>query len=1105
MDKADFKRLQNLIEPCLTPEDLDRFIFDHLGIELPWQIVDQDSTSSSLKFVWEVNKFFLTGEGPNRHVVAASRNTAKSLTSSIIQFISMLHFRRDGVHLAATQAQAAALIKYINKYLRNPLLAPYADTNNVKVKRFVNLPPNDFTLKNQCSLEVATATIRGVNSQRSSCFDKNTEILVLRKPEEIYGDKGRYKPMLIKGVHKRVQAGEEICVASFNNKTGAVESKRVTHSYKNLKSDRIKITTESGKEIVCTPEHPFVYDYTGEFLYKEAEKFNVGENLFIKRNGSIGYSEKNNQDMFNRPKVYPYIEQKFDENKLTAEEIIIGSMLGDGCVSKRKFTSDCKLDANGDRVPYKGNALFAMTKTCEAREYSKYVANKLSFDFKADSNKSGYGETSLDSVRSGQNEQMTILWNKWYDDSRNKIIPRDIKLTYGSLAVLLMDDGHIGLRRISTHSFSEQDVLFLCSLINDLLGRNAAEINHERKADGRVYPIIDLKFGHEHLDQYLEIASYLHPDYYYKNQRVPRECVVCGNKFYMRTTANICDSSMCIFEKYCTSMKLDKIVSIERYQETNTRHRFVYDLTVEDNHNYFANGISVHNCLSFDELDLTPSEIISEASHIADPALVIRPDGTRYNLNPAFIYLSSRKTNNGPIQDLIDEAEDKKSFKKKPRLHKWSTVDWMKKCPTEVHKPELGSFKAYINTENLQTIWSKEELDTKVSSAAQSQYNEVVAFEGCRTCDAWVACQGRSVNQQGDSFMLRSREFVGDVLSSVKDPSSIIAQSLNWKPETTGLVFKTFSHSKHVRSPIDFYEWVSFGESFNPDKLNPEELLKHQNGTDSQVKRVTPTKEQIYKAMKKHGWFITCGTDWGFTDPAIATIAGWHKKRERLAVLHVAHAFGFANHSWVDYIAHNIHTRFPIELAAPDQADPSSVTYFAKHKIPSLGRKDKPKKIATGISKIRGLLWDPQKQEVNFAILDDSETEDCNKFMIEEMLNYTHARDPLGKFIMDKFEDKHNHTVDSVRYLLHPFTKAQPIHQSAIQYVSLDNKREIMEGVRRNDPEAIVAAADKNLLKNQLEDHYKSEHGVTGTFKKVDKPAESPEKPKNSGSIKFSI
>ena len=681
MDQADYRRLQAFIEPCLTIEDLDEYIQKYFGIELPWDIVDENSTSSSLQFMWEVNHSLLTNSGINRHVLAASRNSAKTLTSSIIQFIALIHYRRSGLHLAASLDQAGALIKYIDKFLKNPLLAPYTNTDNVRAKILTNLPPNDFTCVTDASLVVATATKKGTNSQRSSI-------------------------------------------------------------------------------------------------------------------------------------------------------------------------------------------------------------------------------------------------------------------------------------------------------------------------------------------------------------------------------------------------------------------------------------------LTFDEVDLTPREILSEAAFIADPSRVIRPNGKIEQFDPVFIYLSSRKTNDGPIQDLIDEAEatlDEDDIDP-IKLHRWAAVDWMEKCSPEQHRPEEGEIMGYVHTETLETVWGEDRFE-HVPVSTQAQYEPYKAFQGCRKCPAWVACLGRSVDQGGLSPMLRTRKFVGQVVKAVKDPAQIIAQALNWKPESTGLVFKNFSANHHIKDPRFFYEWVTFGKSFDPLFLGDGEIERRVTyGNFKELQEITPTKEQTYEAMIENDWTVCSGIDWGFSDPAVCIVIGYHKKTDMVAVLHIEHAYGYANHVWAEHCSKTIFNRFPIDFVAPDQADPSSVTYFAKYGIRSLQRKDKPKKIATGISKIRGCLWDASANESHFSILDDGADERCNIFLIEEFKKYSHARDAIGRIQFDKYEDNNNHGHDSLRYALHPFTKAKNIKSLSTQFAKKDTNRDLVAGAARNDAESIALIKQKEEAITQMKDHMMREHGLENIFSPPKEPeAPGKKRPGGQSGIKFSI
>lgn len=1097
MDQAEFKKLKKLIEPVQTADELNNFLIDNWKIKLPWDEVDNLSTSSSLKFVWQVYKFMLTGIGCSTHVVASSRNGGKTLTSAMVQFFAMVHFRRDSLHLAATIDQSYALIKYIDKFLRAPELEPYTNTDNVRQK-LLKLPANDFTLKEDASLQVATATKKGVNSQRSSCFDGKTEVLVYRNTPRKNNKQGGYKICTMSGLHSRLNNNEEIYAVSVNNKTGNIEKKRITKSIRSQKLHRLKFKTESGKEIRCTSDHLLTCGFHKEITYKRADSFKIGDFVLSKKTGSGNFS--NLDKIINKHNSFKDINISFEKKLISIEDVLIGSLLGDGCVYKRRLKSD------GSGREYKGNAYFVMTKTPKVREYNKFIAEKLSEKFDRaivddKSVKSGYTGKYLDQIKCKAHPYLTELRNKWYPNGK-KQIPRDLKLTWGVFAVWLMDDGNVSFSRISAHSFSDEDTVFLCEKINELLGFESATPNKETKKDKK-YNVIDIHWPFEHFDKYLKLQNYIHEDYKYKNNRKPRKCKHCGGFYYFRVNTNVCDCIECKIKEYSSVIQFDKILSIDEYEVCEkSRDRYVYDITVEDNHNFFANQVLVHNCLTFDECDLTPQEILSEASFISDPSIIYKHDGTFEKRNPLFIYLSSRKTNEGPLQNLIDKAEQQdlhhnKNKKKRIKLHKWSMVDWMAKCPDKDHKPELGQIKAFMNTDTLETIWDEEQYNEQVNDAAKTTWNELNAYEGCKDCPAWIACQGRSVNQRCDSFMLRDIEFIGDVLRSVGDTSAIIAQALNWKPETKGIVFKDFSYRRHVRDPIEFYSWVTFGERFNPLNLDPKKLEaiidERDNCSYAILKAITPTKIDIFEAMKKHGWTMISGVDWGYEpDPAVCVILGYHKKLKKCAILHTEAQTGYSNHVWAEYCCENIYPIYPIEFVAPDQADPSSVTYFKAYGVRSLGKKQKPKKIITGVAFLRSLMWNPHTSEYNFCVLNDSFHFDSNgivespqqsgnALVIHEMTHWTHAKDPLGRWKMDKFDEEHNnHSIDAIRYALHPFTLLQNINYSTSQE---KHSGSLQARIYAGDKDAERKAREMQEVRKQFADHMSDEFGLNGIFR----------------------
>ena len=226
----------------------------------------------------------------------------------------------------------------------------------------------------------------------------------------------------------------------------------------------------------------------------------------------------------------------------------------------------------------------------------------------------------------------------------------------------------------------------------------------------------------------------------------------------------------------------------------------------------------------------------------------------------------------------------------------------MDELPAEVHQPETSSV-AHMDLNTLKLLWEK---DLGKDIEVPTTYKKIVAYKGCETCPAFIACQGRSPKQRGTSQMLRSRRFVGDLLDAVSDPGVIIGQLLNLRPETTGLVFKAFNPQNHVKDPVQFYEWVC-GKKFNPDNLPEDELEKilYDTGQMSAVLRLIPTKLDIYEGMIRAGWKVSYGIDYGFVDPATAIVVGYHQKTKRACILHSDHTtrdFPMDNKSWSQYV-----------------------------------------------------------------------------------------------------------------------------------------------------------------------------------------------------------
>lgn len=819
MDQAEFRRLKFLFEPVDSPDKLDEYFRYWLKVQFPWDTVDNDSTGAPLRVLWEIYKIMLTGKGEPNHTVAAARNTSKTLAAAAIHFFSLVQFRRDCSHIAATLNQSGAAAKYLNGFIAGvPDLQGYVHTQNSRKFSLVSLPATDFTSKGTAEIQIVTATKKGSNAPRASCFPGHTLVSTVNKDLEII-------QVPIKDIFEKCN---EYKVWSAGHYDKRASLRKVMAARRIENKLRIRLTTADEHSVETTPDHQFAvgYDYDMGIVYLKAQELKVG--------------------------------------------------------------------------------------------YTLYTLDKISI------------------------KRTTISKIEYYEDNEDP---------------------------------------------------------------------------------------------------------------------------------------------------------FVYDIQVEKHSNFFANGILAHNCLIFDEVDLTPQEILDEARFIGDPTR------DEHRFDPVYIYLSSRKTNDGPIQNMMDLSE------KKPeeyRLHKWSASDFMEKCPPEVHKPEEGQKTLFIHTENLRRIWGKEEFESQIPPTARTAWKEIAAYEGCKTCPALIPCLGYSAKQRGESPMLRKRSFAASLLGAISNPSAIIAQSLNWKPEVGAIVYRDFTRHKHLRDPISFYEFISGGTKFNPFNL-PFDALEDllENGTDSQIAANTPKKQDIYSAMVKFGWTITNGIDWGFTDPAVSVVVGWHKRWKKACLLHTERATGHANNVWADYVATNINNLYPADIVCPDMADAGCASYFAKHKIPVYS--ESKKRIEVGVSFVRGLLWNPVSQTINFAILDDSEErgDDGNLVIVEEMEKWSHHKKPTGEFDMSKFaDDEWTHGQDSIRYALAPFIEEAMISISVAQA-----PQEIItrSAIHSGDPEAIKLAHEKSKAQNQLQEHFKNEFGLNNVFveEKQISDQKSGKNPKKSGGIKF--
>lgn len=1168
---------QELLKPCRTKQELQQWVKTFLGIDLPCETIDQHSTSNPVDFIWAVYEAALTGN-PDKttFVVAASRNSCKTLNAAIIEFLMMLHFGRDVIHLAAILDQSHAAIGYLNKFLRLPNLKKYSNTDNRREKLLENLPKHELRGSSSAKLKVIVATKNSSNAQRASCLPGTAEIPVFSN--------GSWVTLDIKSIYYMIANGEDVRVMSYTPEINQFEPRPVLAASRKFNKHRIELATSSGRKLTCTPDHRIaVFTDEDEVIYKRADELWAADEIIVRgafsnypvlevfsrtkqykveidteeagvvydiqvagnhnfiaddvlvhnclvgdtlitvspsgklhrdhdkyiqvpirevfaqasagksvhvltvseRSGNlevkpiqivsrlekservaleledgtqivmsedhrmpIGWNENGleavearalkvgdellklngsnlstNADVkahFREPSFLDHCDEGsvFEGDSFTDEDIIEGSLLGDGFLSRRRFV-------HGTQKPYKGNFSFGINKSIKAEEYLQWLClRECQFKFRIVKGAvSGYSSTSkMIKVTAGQRIEFTEYATRWYPEGK-KIVPKDLKLTWQKLAILLMDDPSTGYRCVSTCGFSLEENELLASKINELVDFECATVRlNLNSKSGKSFPSIYLSFPKEQRTVLIKLFQLTHPAYKYKDTLIAKTCRVCNKRFYGGNTSTVCNDKKCRFKAYQMTLEPNKITRIVKYTEQGDQ--FVYDFQVKDNHNFFANKYSSMNCLFFDEVDLIDRDILSESAMIADPSRDGKP--------PIFVYLSSRKSASGPIQEKVDKAKDPKSM---IELHTWSMVDFMKRCPPEIHLPDKP-LKLYLHREDLD-IKEKHEV-TLLPPNIQNGYDEIQAFEGCRTCQAFVVCQARAPKQtQTDKKLLRDIAFVGTALRNTADAEKIAAQLLNLKPESAGTVYNRFLREKHCLNVDKAFEFA-FG-------VPPPEGIHY-------------SKETFAKMLRINQWKLTCGVDFGWTDSATAVLVAYHKASEKVIVLHTEHSPGYSNPDWLAYVKAHVFDLYAFDLLCPDTADASSPSVAARLGMPS--RSKKPHKIETGVSWVRSKLWNPSKQNTTFCVIDDS----YNEYFIDSMEKWQHLKTQMG-FDFTKFEDdEFTHALDALRYAIDPFVVA------AIATMSVGQGSNVI-GIHGRK-------ADPGSMKSLLQEHYLQEYGL---------------------------
>jgi recombination protein RecA len=327
-------------------------------------------------------------------------------------------------------------------------------------------------------------------------------------------------------------------VLSYNERTGKVSAQRVVNWHDNGNTESfLQIETTNGlggsgkSKFGVTPNHVIFTPDGG----KAAEELKVGD------------------------KVVSLALSTFSDLQM---EVAVGSILGDGSV----------------RCVGEHNTTLRIRHGKGQTDYAKYKA-QLFGNMLTDA---GVGSNGSWGFSTAASNDLTQLRKYCYQDKKRRIAP-DLtdKLTLHGVAIWYMDDGTFGGAykkwgngkcSISAKSYSLEDLGLLADTL-ERIGLPRPLISKSRNLEW---------YGEKCLQFQSSIAEYVHTSMDYKLHPSLRGKFVGPEERAERLYVN---------PSYVTTESV--ITNI--YQKPRTKSMRRFDITVEDNHTYFVDGVAVHN------------------------------------------------------------------------------------------------------------------------------------------------------------------------------------------------------------------------------------------------------------------------------------------------------------------------------------------------------------------------------------------------------------------------------------------------------------------------------------------------------------------------------
>jgi len=366
------------------------------------------------------------------------------------------------------------------------------------------------------------------------------------------------------------------------------------------------------------------------------------------------------------------------------------------------------------------------------------------------------------------------------------------------------------------------------------------------------------------------------------------------------------------------------------------------------------------------------------------------PGTHKLNGKPAIIIkITSRQSGAS-----LAEQEIKSSHKTGAEVVYWTTIDTMRRCPSE----RSGTTKVPVNIHLIKGLAYRDEEFATLSPGEREGFTRSEdTMDGCLRCPLLMYCQGKARHQTSDSPILRS---IDDVIGKINAAAShewVLSQIMSCQPSSEGLVYPEFNPAIHVPN------WNSLWQTL----------------TGSEP-RMEVNRESFMRELKRRGATFIAGVDFGYTHPATCVVVAIDKK-ENAYVVEALAMVRKDDPEWVEIIKDKIHGKYRVEMYCPDSENPSAKSLMRKADLP-VAEIDKGKgSVKAGINVVKGLLRVPgTNSRARLFILPDVGTSNTSiPGLVEEFSLYSKEIDAAGNVLDDRVVKENDHSLDGLRYALY--------------------------------------------------------------------------------------